>query len=114
MKQNDWKERLGVVFSTNPDYAYETPVADGPGTLPKERQRLRVRTERAGRHGKTVTLVTGFVGNDGDLKDLVKRLKTRLGTGGTAKDGEIVIQGDVKDKVAALLRQDGYTATLPG
>ncbi len=110
-KSNDWKERLGVVFSTNPDYQYEAPEPTGEETLPKGQQRLRVRTERAGRKGKTVTLVTGFVGQDSDLKDLGKQLKARLGTGGTAKDGEIVIQGDVKDKVIALLRQDGYVDT---
>lgn len=108
MKQQDWKERLGVVYSTNPDYAYDVPAADEPDTLPPAQQRLRVRMERAGRKGKTVTLVTGFVGTADDLKALGKALKTYLGTGGTAKDGEIVIQGDVRERVVVWLRQAGY------
>lgn len=108
MKQNDWKERLGVVFSTNPDYVYEATVDDQPDTLPPERQRLRIRIERAGRRGKTVTLVTGFVGSSEDLKELGRRLKAHLGTGGTSKDGVIVIQGDVKEKVVGWLRQSGF------
>ena len=97
MKQQDWKERLGVVYSTNPDYAYDVPAADEPDTLPPAQQRLRVRMERAGRKGKTVTLVTGFVGTADDLKAL-----------GTAKDGEIVSQGGVRERVVAWLRQAGY------
>ena len=108
MKQNDWKERLGVVFSTNPDYVYEAAADEQPDTLPPARQRLRIRIERAGRRGKTVTLVTGFVGNSDDLKELGRQLKAHLGTGGTSKDGVIVIQGDVKEKVVAWLRQSGY------
>lgn len=108
MKQNDWKERLGVVFSTNPDCVYEATADDQPDTLPPERQRLRIRIERAGRRGKTVTLVTGFVGSSEDLKELGRRLKAHLGTGGTSKDGVIVIQGDVKEKVVGWLRQSGF------
>ncbi len=108
MRQNDWKDRLGVVFSTNPDYVYEDDDADEQATLPKVKQRLRVRVERSGRRGKTVTLVTGFIGTETDLKDLGKKLKTYLGTGGTVKEGEIVIQGDVREKTVAWLRRDGY------
>ncbi len=108
MKHQDWKERLGIVYSTNPDYAYEQPTADEAETLPKERQRLRVRMERAGRKGKTVTVVTGFVGTTEDLKAFAKQLKTYLGIGGTAKDGEVIVQGDVRERVVAWLMREGY------
>lgn len=111
MADNDWKKRLGVVFSTNPDYDYATEPdisAAEPDTLPPERQRLHVRMERAGRKGKTVTLVEGFVGTGDDLVTLSKMLKTKLSTGGSAKNGEIVLQGDRVDETKRLLRAAGY------
>lgn len=108
MKNNDWKRSLGIVYSTNPDY--QSPAEeDEVETLPPSRQRLRVRMERAGRKGKTVTLVTGFVGSEADLSALAKALKTRLGVGGTAKDGEIVIQGDFRPKIIELLKSMDYS-----
>lgn len=109
---NDWKDRLGVVFSTNPDYAYqsESDEPDTP-TLAPSAQKLRVSTERAHRGGKTVTLVRGFVGTDDDLAALARRLKTSCGVGGTAKDGEIVIQGDFRQRIIDLLKASGYTST---
>ncbi|MBQ6761745.1 MAG: translation initiation factor [Bacteroidales bacterium] len=110
MKDNDWKSRLGVVYSTNPDFHYETPAAEEAETLPPGKQRLIVAIDRRNRGGKQVTLVTGFVGTQDDLKELGKTLKTRCGVGGTAKDGEITIQGDLRDKVVALLREMGYNA----
>ena len=112
MSNNDWKARLGVVFSTSPDFEYTT-IDDTPEveTLPRERQNLRVRMERKGRGGKTVTLVTGFEGSDNDLQDLGKRLKSRLGVGGSAKDGTIIIQGDVRDRLVDLLIKEGYSRT---
>ena len=111
MAQQDWKSRLGVVYSTNPDFQYET-VQDAPQaeTLPPGRQRLVVRIDRRQRAGKQVTLVEGFVGSQADLADLAKILKTKCGVGGTAKDGEITIQGDLRDKVVALLTGMGYNA----
>ena len=109
---NDWKDRLGVVFSTNPDFAYQSEdEAPSPATLAPSAQQLRVSMERAHRGGKTVTLVRGFVGTDDDLAALARRLKTRCGVGGTAKDGEIVIQGDFRQRIIDLLKADGYTAT---
>lgn len=109
---NDWKKRLGVVYSTNPDYHYnDEEGALAAETLPLAQQRLRVRMERAGRKGKTVTLITGFIGNDDDLKELARRLKTKLSTGGSSKNGEIVIQGDVRQTVVELLKAEGYTQT---
>ena len=110
MKDNDWKSRLGVVYSTNPDFAYETEEAAEAETLPPAKQRLLVTIDRRNRGGKQVTLVTGFVGSAEDLKELGKTLKTRCGVGGSAKDGEITVQGDFRDKVVALLKEMGYQA----
>ena len=110
MKDNDWKSRLGVVYSTNPDFQYETEQEAEAETLPPAKQRLIVAIDRRNRGGKQVTLVTGFVGKADDLKELGKALKTKCGVGGTAKDGEITIQGDLRDKVVALLKEMGYNA----
>ncbi|MBR6932334.1 MAG: translation initiation factor [Bacteroidales bacterium] len=111
MMDNDWKSRLGVVFSTNPDFQYVTSGAEtAPETLPPARQKLIVSIDRRNRGGKQVTLVTGFTGTPEDLKALGKTLKTKLGVGGTAKDGEITIQGDFRDKTVALLKEMGYQA----
>lgn len=110
-KNNDWKDRLNVVYSTNPDFQYETEHEEETPALPPSRQRLRVQLDRRNRGGKTVTLVTGFVGTEDDLKTLGKFLKSKCGVGGTAKDGEIIIQGDFKQKVAELLLEAGYTQT---
>lgn len=106
----DWKDRLGVVYSTNPDFKYETAAPTEAQTLPPERQKLIVGIDRRNRGGKQVTLVTGFVGQADDLKELGRVLKTRLGVGGSAKDGEITVQGDFRDKVVEILRGLGYNA----
>lgn len=111
MKQNNWKERLNVVYSTNPDFHYDTEDTEITATLPKEKQNLRVNIEKKNRGGKVVTLVTGFVGNEEDLKELGKLLKSKCGVGGSAKDGEILIQGDLKTKVIELLKKEGYVRT---
>jgi translation initiation factor 1 len=110
MAQQDWKSRLGVVYSTNPDFKYETVQESEPDTLPPEKQRLVVRIDRRRRAGKQVTLVEGFVGRTEDLNALARTLKTRCGVGGSASDGEILIQGDLRDKVVALLTSLGYNA----
>lgn len=107
---NDWKKRLGVVYSTNPDFLYQENAQQEQETLPPSRQDLRVGIDRRNRGGKQVTLVTGFVGSDEDLKALAKELKMKCGVGGTAKDGEITIQGDFRDKITALLLSMGYKA----
>ena len=108
--ENDWKSRLGVVYSTNPDFKYTTADDTPVQTLPPEKQRLIVSIDRRNRGGKQVTLVSGFKGSEEDLKELGRTLKTRLGVGGSAKDGEITIQGDFRDKVVSLLQQAGYPA----
>lgn len=107
---NDWKSRLGVVFSTNPDFHYQTNEEPEAETLEPSKQKLVVKIDRKGRAGKQVTLVTGFVGNEDDLKELGKMLKVKCGVGGSAKDGEIVIQGDFRDRVTELLKSAGYNA----
>lgn len=112
-KNNDWKDRLNVVYSTNPDFRYETHDEEEASTLPPSQQKLRVQLDRKNRGGKVVTLVTGFVGTDDDLKELGRLLKSKCGVGGTAKDGEIIVQGDFKQKVLDLLKQAGYTQTKP-
>jgi len=110
MAENDWKSRLGVVYSTNPDFKYNTASKQEADTLEPSRQRLIVGIDRRNRGGKQVTLVSGFVGRADDLKELGRALKTRLGVGGSAKDGEITVQGDFRDQVVQLLRQMGYNA----
>lgn len=110
MAENDWKKRLGVVFSTNPDYAYQEDIEDEEETLEPSRQRLIVSIDRKRRAGKQVTLVTGFVGKSEDLAELGRKLKVKCGVGGSAKDGEITIQGDFRDRVTALLADMGYKA----
>ncbi|MBW6459205.1 MAG: translation initiation factor [Bacteroidales bacterium] len=103
-----WKSRLGVVYSTNPDYQYDTPGEAGPETLPPQQQRLVISLDRKQRKGKEVTLIRGFVGSEDDLKELAKELKTRFGVGGAAKDGEIIIQGDFREKACFFLKNTGY------
>ena len=110
MADNDWKKRLGVVFSTNPDFNYEEESEEEPQTLDPSRQNLIVSIDRKGRGGKQVTLVTGFVGTSDDLAELGRTLKVKCGVGGSAKDGEITIQGDFRDRVVALLKDMGYRA----
>ncbi|MGM9786943.1 MAG: translation initiation factor [Candidatus Cryptobacteroides sp.] len=110
MADNDWKKRLGVVFSTNPDFKYEEAEETGPETLEPSRQNLIVSIDRKCRAGKQVTLVTGFVGTDDDLADLGRTLKVKCGVGGSAKNGEITIQGDFRDRVTAILKEMGYKA----
>ena len=111
MKNNDWKDRLNIVYSTNPDFGYETDEATEDETLDKKQQKLRVAMEKKGRGGKTVTLIRGFIGTETDLKDLGKLVKTKCGVGGSVKDGEILIQGDFKQRVIELLKAEGYTQT---
>lgn len=110
MADNDWKKRLGVVFSTNPDFSYETEEEPEPQTLEPARQNLIVTIDRKGRGGKQVTLVSGFIGSSEDLAELGRTLKVKCGVGGSAKDGEITIQGDFRDRVTSLLKDMGYRA----
>ena len=111
MKGNDWKDRLNIVYSTNRDFEYESYNEEEEETLPKDQQKLRVSIEKKGRGGKTVTLIKGFVGTEDDLKELTKSLKSQCGVGGTAKEGEIIIQGEFKQRIIDILKAKGYTQT---
>ena len=111
---NDWKSRLGMVYSTDPDYQYRTAEEEQAETLPARQQQLRVWLDRKQRAGKVVTLVKGFVGRDEDLAELARMLKNTCGVGGSAKEGEIIIQGDHRDRVAELLLKAGYNCKKAG
>jgi translation initiation factor 1 len=113
-KKNDWKQREGVVYSTNQHFQYETRQAYEPATLPPQQQQLRVLLDKSGRAGKTVTLVTGFVGKAVDLEALGKSLKGKCGVGGSIKDGEILLQGDQREKLINLLATAGYKVKRAG
>ena len=112
--ENDWKKRLGMVYSTNPDFEYEKENEPEEETLPAQQQNLKVSIDRKKRKGKSVTLITGFVGSEDDLKDLGKMLKTKCGVGGTVKDGEILIQGEFRERVMELLKAEGYKVKKSG
>lgn len=106
-------KRSGVVYSTDPAYEYRYGKPKEDELLPPQQQKLRVQLDRKVRRGKAVTLVTGFVGPQGDLASLGKQLKTACGGGGSAKDGEILVQGDHREKVVAWLLDNGYAGTKP-
>lgn len=106
--------RIGIVYSTDPEHDYQYEQDENVETLPPAQQRLRVWIDRKQRKGKEVTLITDFVGNDDDLKALGKTLKTKCGVGGSAKDGEIIIQGNHRDKVLDILQGLGYVAKKAG
>jgi translation initiation factor 1 len=113
-KKNDWKKRDGIVFSTSDNFDFTYRENHESSTLPPQQQQLRVILDKSARAGKQVTLVTGFVGAEDDLITLGKQLKNKCGAGGSVKDGEILIQGDFRDKVVQLLLKEGFKAKRVG
>ena len=113
-KKNDWKKREGIVYSTENNFDYSYQQNQQAKTLPSQQQNLRAMLDKSGRAGKQVTLVTGFIGTSDDLETLGKLLKSKCGVGGSVKDGEILIQGDVRDKVVQILIKEGYKAKRIG
>lgn len=111
MKKNDWKDRLNIVYSTNPDFNYDKGEEAEAETLEQKQQKLRVSIEKKGRGGKTVTVISGFIGSEEDLKELGRKLKTKCGVGGSVKDGEMLIQGEFKQRIIDLLKAEGYSQT---
>jgi translation initiation factor 1 len=114
MTKQQSKNRVNVVYSTNPEFLYQYDGQEEQATLPPAKQDLRVMLDKKNRSGKLVTLITGFVGTQDDLENLAKELKSKCGVGGSAKDGEILVQGDFRDKILQLLLQKGYKAKKAG
>lgn len=110
MSKKNKPDARGFVFSTDPNFSFEEEKNDAE-TLVPEQQKLRIWLETKHRGGKAVTLVTGFIGNEEDLESMGKKLKSFCGTGGSAKDGEIIIQGDQREKVLQWLLKNGYKQT---
>jgi len=113
-KNNDWKKRDGVVYSTASDFEFSYQQNEEAATLKPQQQNLKVQLDKSMRAGKQVTLVTGFVGTADDLEQLGKTLKSKCGVGGSVKNGEIIIQGDHRDKIVQILQKDGYKAKRVG
>lgn len=108
------KGRVNVVYSTNPNFSYQEEQQEEQETLAPQFQKLYVSLDKKQRAGKEVTLVEGFIGTEEDLKDLGKILKSKCGVGGTVKDGEIIIQGNFRDKIIELLQKEGFQVKRKG
>ena len=101
-------DRFGFVYSTDPNFNYQPEDQGSKETLPPQKQKLRLRLETKSRGGKAVTVVAGFVGTEEDLEELGKKIKNHCGTGGSVKNGEILIQGDQRQKIIGFLQKSGF------
>ncbi len=113
MTKKEIQSKGNIVYSTNKDFDFSKPT-EGQATLPVDKQNLKIMLSKKGRGGKTVTLIEGFTGTDADLEQLGKLLKNKCGVGGSVKDGEILLQGDLRDKVLDILLKTGYKAKKAG
>lgn len=114
MAKSNKNKHSNMVYSTNPDFQFQQEEENDQETLAANQQKLYVSIDKKQRAGKEVTLVEGFIGSEEDLKDLGKMLKSKCGVGGTVKDGEIIIQGNFRDKIMELLVKDGYQVKRKG
>lgn len=114
MAKKNKNQRSGIIYSTNPDFQYQENRTEEEETLAPQQQMLKVFLDKKMRGGKQVTLVTGFVGSSDDLNALGKLIKTKCGVGGTVKEGEIIIQGDFRDKILEILHKENYKAKKAG
>ena len=108
MSKKNKADKNGFVFSTDPGFRFENEESPAQETLPPAQQKLKIRLDTKHRAGKMVTLIDGFTGTDEDLQDLGKKLKNYCGSGGAAKEGEVIVQGDHRDKVLQWLQKNGY------
>jgi translation initiation factor 1 len=109
MSKKNKKQREGIVYSTSDNFEYDYEGQEEQETLAASEQNLKVQLDKKARAGKKVSLVSGFIGNEDDLKELGKKLKSKCGVGGSVKEGEILIQGDFRDKIVEVLKKDGYS-----
>ena len=112
--EKDWKKRLGMVYSTNPDFQYESGDEEEKQAVPPQQQKLYVSLDKKNRNGKKVTLVEGFVGSTEDIKNLAKVLKSKCGVGGSVSDNNILIQGDFRERLMSLLQEQGFKVKRSG
>lgn len=113
-KKKSLSDLGGIMYSTDPSFNYEQEQDSTEENIANNQQDLRVTLDRKNRGGKAVTLITGYRGSPADLETLAKMLKTKCGVGGGAKDGEIIIQGDFRDKVMVILQKEGFKVKKSG